>query len=392
MTRQPLTLHELRTLIVNGITAAVAFGLLANLRRNREIEPQSWPGGVEAPLVEIIIPARNEESNIAPLLASLAGQEYPVGRYQITVVDDGSTDGTAKLTRAWASRYGHVRYVAAAPLPAGWTGKNHALWTGLEHAADDADWLLFVDADTRHHRLMLASVVLHARGAKVDLLSLITHVQLESFWERLVVPQVGELYTLLVGSMDAVNASGDVAAANGQFILVRPELYREVGSLPEVRSDVAEDRALAAACKSAGAKLLLHYGRRLVTSRVYSTLPQMWRGYSKTLFWASGHNTVRAVAVALALGLYALAPLATLFAGAFHPNEQFRRHALRQAGLQLAPMLLLRVAVCKQMGVPPWYAAGYPLAVLAGNAMLLHSLYRVLSGRGVQWKGRTYYK
>ena len=377
---------------MNGITAAVAVGLVSNLRKNREIEPLPWPGAARAPFVEVIIPARNEEGNISPLLATLTWQDYPQGRYRVTVVDDSSTDGTANIVRKWAARYGQVRYVAATLPPPTWTGKNHALWTGLQHAHDDAEWLLFVDADTRHHRLMLASVVRHAQNVGADLLSLVISVQMESFWERVVVPQVGELYTLLVGSMDAVNEAGGTAAANGQFILVRPELYRSVGASPQVRSDVAEDRALAAACKARGAKVCLHYGRRLVTSRVYSSLPEMWRGYSKTLFWASGHNTGKTLAIALALGLYALAPLATLFAAVMSRDEPKRRAAFLQAGLQLTPMMVLRAAVCRQMGIPPVYAATYPLAVLIGNAMLLYSLYRVLSGKGVQWKGRTYHK
>jgi hypothetical protein len=50
----------------------------------------------------------------------------------------------------------------------------------------------------------------------------------------------------------------------------------------------------------------------------------------------------------------------------------------------------VRAAVCRQMGIPVRYAAAYPLAVAVGDAMLLYSLYRVRSGKGVQWKGRTY--
>lgn len=213
---------------------------------------------------------------------------------------------------------------------------------------------------------------------------------MESFWERLLVPQVGELYTLLVGSMDQVNSPGKAAAANGQFILISREVFDELGALPEVRGDVAEDRALANACKSHGYGVRLDYGRSLVSSRVYSSLGQIWAGYSKTLFWASGHNLSRAMLVALALALYGILPPLALICAAVNRRYVNRRTALRHAPVQLRPMLALRAWVCSQMGLPPAYALAYPLAVAMGDAILLYSTYRVVSGRGVQWKGRTY--
>ncbi|MDQ5823501.1 MAG: glycosyltransferase [Chloroflexota bacterium] len=391
MKTKRLQLHELRALIINGITASVAVGLSANVLRNREIEPRPWKDGTAAPLIEVLVPARNEEANILQLLQTLLRQDYPHERYRITVVDDGSTDATATLARNWAACYSLLRVVEAPSLPEGWTGKNHALWTGARQAGG-ADWLLFVDADTRHHPFMLSSVVQHAEAIKADLLSLITGMRLESFWDRLIVPQVGELYTLLVGSMDAVNGRGQSAAANGQFILVRPQLYREVGAIDAVRADVAEDRALAAASKAAGATIRLEYGRRLVNTNVYDSFGSMWRGYSKTLFWATGNDARRALLVALSLTFYAFAPIVDLIRTTAASESHQGRTRLRNASLQLFPMMLLRAAVCRQMGVPLRYAATYPLSVALGNAMLLYSLVRVLSGRGVGWKGRTYRK
>jgi chlorobactene glucosyltransferase len=382
-------MDDLRTLIINGITGAVAMGLAANVLTNREIEPRRWSGA--APFVEIIVPARNEAGNIRPLLATLLRQEYPKGRYRVTVVDDGSTDGTAALARKVARRHSNLRVIEAPPLPTGWTGKNHALWSGAQNADAGADWLLFVDADTRHHPLMLASVVQHALQVRADLLSLVIDVRMESFWERVLVPQVGEIYTMLVGSMDAVNRKGGSAAANGQFILVRPQLYRQVGGSEAVRSDVAEDRALAAAARAAGATIKLLYGRRLIACRPYDSLPQMWRGYSKTLFWASGRDTPKTLLVALCLGFYASTPLVSLARALASGRGSMRARLLRHAALQLAPMMLLRVAVCRLMRISSWYAPVYPLSVAAGNAMLLYSLFRVLSGRGVEWKERTYH-
>jgi hypothetical protein len=136
----------------------------------------------------------------------------------------------------------------------------------------------------------------------------------------------------------------------------------------------------------------LDYGRRLVLTNVYDSFGSMWRGYSKTLFWATGNHTPRALLVALSLTFYAFAPVVDLVRTIASSESQQRRTRLRNASVQLLPLMLLRAAVCRQMGVPLRYAATYPLSVTLGNAMLLYSLFRVLSGRGVGWKGRTYRK
>jgi chlorobactene glucosyltransferase len=173
-------------------------------------------------------------------------------------------------------------------------------------------------------------------------------------------------------------------------MLVRPNVYREVIACPEIRSDVAEDRAIAAALKSQGRTVRLEYGEKLVRARVYSSLREMWAGYSKTVFWASGHNTPRTIGVVLALLFYAFAPLLTLAGAYFKPTARQRRRSLVHGLAQILPSMLLRVLVNKRLGVPAVYAFAYPLAVVVGDAILLDSLYRVVSGMGVAWKGRVY--
>jgi chlorobactene glucosyltransferase len=385
-----LNIHLLRTLIINGVTISVAAAFASNRRRNPELAPRPWSPTEPAPFVEIIIPARNEERNIEPLLNSLLAQSYPRGSWRVTVVDDTSTDRTSALTSEIARATPQVRLVHAPPLPEGWTGKNHAMHTGFLSASSRAEYLLFVDADTRHAPDMLSTVLMRARETDAALLSLITRVDMDTFWQRVIVPQVGELYTLLVGTMDSVNDPRGAAAANGQFILIRSDAYAAAGSLDSVRGDVAEDRALAAAVKALGYKIRLEFGRDLVSAHDYASLREMWMGFSKTLFWATGRNTVKTVAVALALALYALVPPSALVHALLHRNFKGRRNALRNAPLQIIPMIALRVAVCRSLNIPAAYALTYPLAVAVGDVMLLASLYRVLSGKGVRWKGRTY--
>ena len=81
----------------------------------------------ELPGVSIIVPARNEVTHLPYLLESLLCQDYP--RYEIIVVDDASTDGTATLVQSYSKK--GVRLIATDGPPQGWTGKNHACWIGI---------------------------------------------------------------------------------------------------------------------------------------------------------------------------------------------------------------------------------------------------------------------
>ena len=52
--------------------------------------------------ITVIIPARNEEENIATCLDSVCNQSYPKKLFQVLVVDDHSTDNTAAIVNSYA--------------------------------------------------------------------------------------------------------------------------------------------------------------------------------------------------------------------------------------------------------------------------------------------------
>jgi chlorobactene glucosyltransferase len=385
-----IDIHPLRTVIINAITAGVAFGLARNRLSHPPLMPVTWPGHKPAPRVEIIVPARNEERNIARLLQSLVAQQYPSQRWGVTVVDDYSTDGTAAIAEHFAAENPNVRLIRARELPSGWTGKNNAMFSAYMAAPSDTRYLLFVDADTEYVDHMLSSIVLAAQQHGAALLSLVLNVPLRTFWQRLLVPQMGELYALVAGTMDAVNRVRGPAAANGQCMLVSYDGYSQYAGLPEVRGDVAEDRALAAAMKRGGESIRLEHGERLGKVRPYETFHDAWAGYTKTLYWATGRSTARTFVVLFAFEMYAHLPLLDLARGFLRPSVDGRRRAIRHAAFRLFPMLALRLYVCRQLNMPAVYAVLYPLAVAAGNAMLLASWLAGKSRRGVSWKGRRY--
>jgi cellulose synthase/poly-beta-1,6-N-acetylglucosamine synthase-like glycosyltransferase len=101
----------------------------------------------DVPDVTVVIPARNEESQIGGLLESLAVVDYPADRLQIIVMNDQSTDRTGEIARGFADRFAcrfEVRDVVDLPGDR-LTAKTRALAQGLDHAK--CEIVLMTDAD-----------------------------------------------------------------------------------------------------------------------------------------------------------------------------------------------------------------------------------------------------
>jgi len=94
---------------------------------------------MRAPLVSCIVPAFNAERFLADALASIAAQTHPCT--EIIVVDDGSTDGTAEVVRAWSHRVRAFRQANAGPASA----RN----AGIHMAS--GEFVAFLDADDLWH-------------------------------------------------------------------------------------------------------------------------------------------------------------------------------------------------------------------------------------------------
>jgi len=227
------------------------------------------------PTVEIIIPARNEEDCLGRCLQSLVTQQGI--SFQIKVVDDGSTD----RTRAIAESFPGVQVVSAGELRPGMTGKVNALVTGA--TGSSAEWILFTDADTFHYPGSLAASVHEAEDRQVDLLSYSPEQETAKWWELAVMPLV---FADLVRtySYESVNDPADAAAAaNGQYILVRREVYAALGGHSVLPLNVLEDIELAKIFKVSGHRIWFGYGAERVRTRMYRSFSAMWEGWSKGL-------------------------------------------------------------------------------------------------------------
>jgi dolichol-phosphate mannosyltransferase len=115
-----------------------------------------------APDFSIVLPARNEVANIAPMVAALREVMAPLGRFEIIYVDDGSDDGTLTVLREAAAADTSVRYLSLTRN----FGHEAALRAGLCHARGRA--VIVMDADLEHPPAVIPDLVKEwRRGFKI---------------------------------------------------------------------------------------------------------------------------------------------------------------------------------------------------------------------------------
>jgi chlorobactene glucosyltransferase len=362
--------------------------------RTRAEPPSIRVGGTPAagegerwPRVSVIVPARDEERNIRRSVESLLAQDYP--NYDVLVVDDASTDRTPAILREVAATHPHgarLRTLRLDSLPAGWAGKPHALQSGAEQA--DGEWLLFSDADTRHQPDALRCAVASALHDGDDLLSLGTRQELPDFWGRVLMPMAYMGISLQYPAAKVNSPESSIAIANGQYLLIRKAIYDKLGgyATPAMRATVVDDRDLAREVKRAGGRLRMVDGRGLVSTRMYRGLGEHWRGWGKNVYAGSRGGPLFYLLMVAGLPMVTIVPFALALVGVLARRRQVVAAGTLAAGATLA----YRAWLDREQGVPWYYAMTHPLAGAIFTGILARGLWRKLTGRGVEWKGREY--
>jgi len=343
----------------------------------------------DPPLVTAIIPAKDEEAALPECLASVRAQTYP--NLEILVVDDRSTDRTPEIAHAAAAADPRVRVVTIDHLPPGWIGKTHALQRASAHA--NGGWLWFLDADTRHEPDNLAIVMEYARSRGAALASLLPELRCETFWEHVVQPLAG---IVLIQSFPLHWVNDDrkrTAFANGQYILIRRDAYDAVGGHASVRDRFVEDIGLAERVKRIGLPIRVAVAHGIGSTRMYASLDQLVRGWSRILYDALGRSTLRLLVKVLDPLVFSqsghlafAAAVVLLLAGRRDP---FPLWLLGMSVVHhvLSYTVLRRLYVQSVPGSR--YVAWFPLANLVMDVVLFRSIKMCLTGK-VTWRGTSY--
>jgi chlorobactene glucosyltransferase len=320
-----------------------------------------YVSGLEFPSLTVIVPARNEAANIARAIEAFPPEN-------VIVVDDASTDDTAKI----AAEAG-ARVISAPPLPAGHLGKPNACMAGA--AAAETDWLLFIDADTWYARVFAPCLVEYAEDNELQMASVFLHQHCETLAEKILLPYAFALYFTGVNT-GAVNARRPSQwLANGQCLLVRRDAYQRLGGHAAVASSVIEDVALAKLAAERSIHARVTRAEHMGNVRMYDSFQAIWRGFQKNSFRFLQINPFTGLQVVMASTLLAswLPVIVWLL------ND----HLYRQAAL---------FAVVPSVVLFPWYRSAAallaPVAIYGFQAIAINGMITTITGRKAIWKGR----
>jgi 4,4'-diaponeurosporenoate glycosyltransferase len=327
--------------------------------------------------VSIIVPARNEEKNLAILIHSLKRQTLKP--LEVIVVDDHSDDGTA------ATAVGEDCVVLRSEnLPEGWAGKPWACWQGANKARGGI--LLFLDADTILETDGLSKILYEYRE-RGDLLSIQPFHQMKKAYERL-----SAFFNIVaMGGMNAFTLMGNKLRPSGAFgpcmVCSRADYFAMGGhSHARVRGEILESLALGKEFLRANSKVHCYGGKGSISFRMYPAgLASLIEGFSKG--FGTGAN---------AISLGSLLMMVCWIFGCFSVTRHFVQSAILGNMLDFFWFVLLDGLYVLQIhwmlsrignfGFLPALLFQIPLVFFVFVFGL--SLLRIFFLRKVPWKGR----
>ena len=350
------------------------------------------PPPTNAPLISVCVPARNEERNIRACVEAVLAQDYP--NFEVIVLEDRSTDMTGEILRSLAAQNDDLNVISGSDLPKGWAGKPHALFQ--VSAAARGDWLCFVDADTFLSPTTLSSCYAKAIETNADMFTILTFQIMGSFWEKAVLPIVMTALSVGFSPRKVNDPKSKDAIANGQFILIKRSVYEAIGGHESVKDQIVEDKAISEQVKWNGYRLIIANGYSVAKTRMYTSLPEMWEGWTKNIYLGLSDRPslmlLGAFGALILLVAALILPLWPLLGGVWYlrGGEGVALTVILESLILWAIIIAVRARVAIGMGIAPWYAFTFPLGAAVFAAMMFTSTWKVISGKGVTWKGRIY--
>ena len=261
------------------LTVAGFFHVVRSAREKRAVDAMEF----DFPRVAVLIPAHNEGQVMRHTLEAMVAFDYPADRYEVIVVNDGSSDDTGAIVESFAARDVRVRLVNV-PSGEGGRGKSRALNIGLAHT--DAAFVAVYDADNTPEppalRYLMAQLLLHPELGAVlgkfrtvnkdrNLLTRFINVETLSFQS---IVQAGRWQLFHVSTLPGTN------------FVIRRELIEALGGWDE--NAITEDSEMSIRVYMEGYRIKV-----IPYAVTHEQEPETWRvWFRQRTRWVRGNNYV----------------------------------------------------------------------------------------------------
>jgi len=312
----------------------------------REVDPQF---DKSAPVVSIIVPALNEEKEIAAALQSLLRQDYP--NLEIIVINDRSTDKTGEILDELARNHSILQVIHKTELPEGWLGKNHALYIGSTQAR--GQYLLFTDADVVMAPTTISKAVKYMLDHNLDHLVAAPEMRATNWKIDLMIGTFIYYFNLITKPWRAQNPKSRYSVGIGAFNLLKAETYKTIGTHRAIALRPDDDIMLGRLVKSRGHRQGVVFGKRQIRIQWYASVRDMIDGLMKN-------------------------------------SATFVNYSLGWALLSCLALFLLFVFVTGEYHLTRWYALLIPFSTCILIYIILKATIRTHLNQGIYWRGTFY--
>lgn len=361
------------------VDAALGMPSVADVSRPEWNRNPVSPSG--NPRVSIIVPARNEEANIAQALQTLLSLDYD--NYEVIAVNDRSTDRTGEIMQRIAqsgSAKSSLRVIHHNELPPGWLGKTHAMWTAANLAT--GDWLLFTDADVLFKHDSLRRALSYAEAEPADHVVLFPRMIMKRPGEYMMIAFFQTMFMFGHRPWKVADPSTDDHMGVGAFNLVRRSVYDAVGTYQALRMEVLDDMKLGKVVKKAGFAQRNVFGGDLISIRWGRGAFGIVNNLTKNFFAVLSFQLWRTILSVIGL--------AFLNFGPFLGISLAHGWARLPYAISLGSLFLIYIGISWRSSVPPYYFLLHPISTALFIYTLMRSTFLTLWNDGIVWRGTKY--
>lgn len=364
-------------LLITLAWVCVSIYLIINCRKVNFLKNVSSGRGLPEPAVAIIIAVKDEEAEVEAALTSVCQLSYQNAK--IFVINDRSTDRTPEILQQLVLTNPALSVITIKDLPAGWLGKNHALFQGYKASAEE--WMLFTDADVIFNQQALKKAMNYVVANQLDHLVVLPEITSPSVLFKSVMNTFSIMLELRQRPWDVPNPKSNASIGVGAFNLIRRSAYKKIGTHTAFSLRPDDDLKLGERIKAAGFCQDVVYGESEVSLAWYTSLHAFVKGLMKNTFSISNYHLPTALGMALATFLVFVLPIPLLLLSG-------------SCGQVLAFILLTSqiLLMLFKSGVHGkwWHALIIPFAGAVMVYIILRSAFETIRQGGIYWRDSFY--
>jgi len=356
---------------------AISVLLLSGTRKIAFLRDQPVLPSADEPPVAIIIAVKDEEAELEQALQSVCALRY--SSLRIVVVNDRSADGTAAILERMARKERRLTVINIDTLPAGWLGKNHALYRG--YCATDEAWLLFTDGDVQFAPDALRQAMHYVRKKNLQHLTVLPQVTSRSALFRGVMNTFALMLDVKLQPWKVSDPKEEASFGVGAFNLVQRGAYEKAGTHLTISLRPDDDLKLGARIKASGGRQEVLYGLGVLWLEWYPSLGAFVNGLMKNMYSVYNYQMAPALATALATFVMLVLPAPLLLLSGI-PYFYY--------GAALVALQTLLIAGKRGIVARWWHALLLPFAGAVMVYIILRSTWKTVRQGGIYWRDTFY--